>query len=483
MATAYAQELRLQIRALRDAGKPVMCHLQSATGSQYYACAAANEVLIDHAGDIRLMGVGSTVLLFGDTLREVGVRADFVRIGDYKSAPEQFTRREMSEPAREQTRALLDDVHHRMLVDLAGDLGVTTERVANIIDEGPQMADRAIELGMVKATADGFDLRNGDLALFEGRQRVSQLPADMAGRWGGGPYVGVVVIDDSIVEGENVDIPILDVHMSGAKTIVNEIDALAREPRVRAIVLRIDSPGGSVLATDQIWRAVRRARKRKPVIASMGAVAASGGYYVASAADEIWADPSTLTGSIGIFYGKVDIAELADKLDVGVEHFGRGRRSGAESMFRPFTPDERAALSELVRKYYRMFLDRVAEGRGMKPEDIDKLGQGRVYSGDAALAVGLVDKLGGLGSALVRARQRGNLPRDAEVMVRPARTNQLLDFVMRGKITALAHEGIVTEDEAVPIAPELQRLLRLVATMRAVGGGTPLALMPYEINY
>lgn len=482
MPLAYAQEMRLLIRSLREAGKPVVCHLDDASGAEYYACAGADRVLLDPAGNIRLLGTSATVVMFGDTLRKIGVRADFVRIGAYKSAPEQLTQREMTDAAREATTALLDDAHKRMLFDLSADLGVSETRVAEIMDAGPQLAEDAIADKMIDASADGFDLRDEAMPEFDGRGRVSQLPADMAGRWGGGPKIGVVVIDDDIVDGDSVDVPILDIHMSGAKTVIASIDALAQDPQVRAIVLRIDSPGGSALASDQIWRAVRRAKARKPVIASLGAVAASGGYYVASAADEIWADPTTLTGSIGIFYGKIDIAGLAGKIGVGIEHIQRGKRAGADSIWRPFTPEERSALADLIRRYYRQFLERVAEGRHMSVEQVDRVGRGRVYSGDAALALKLVDHLGGLASTLARARVLGDLPADADVVVRPTRAGGLIELLLSGRLSAQANEALDTDAPAFTVPKDLRPLLRLVTTAAQLDGGAPLARMPFQLD-
>ncbi len=175
-----------------------------------------------------------------------------------------------------------------------------------------------------------------------------------------------------------------------------------------------------------------RARRVKPVIASMGSVAASGGYYISSAADEIWADPTTLTGSIGVFYGKVDVAQLAAHIGVTVEEVRRGAHAGADSIWRPFTPGERAILADKIRQYYRMFLRRVAEGRGMAPAAVDAVGRGRVWSGDRAVQNGLVDRLGGFDSALVRARQLAGLPPDASLLVVPFRPSSLLDYVTGG---------------------------------------------------
>jgi protease-4 len=484
---AYAQELRLQIRSLQRAGKPVVCHLASASGAEYYACAGADRILMDPAGDVRLMGTATTVLLFGETLSKIGVRADFVRIGAEKSAPEQFAHSRMSEEYRRRALHILDAAHGRVVADLAGDLEVPHDRVAALMDAGPYLARGAVESGLVAAAVGEAELKDEDLEAFEGQRRRGSLPPDDELRWGKTPGVGVVVVDDNIVDGESTHIPLLDIHTSGGETIVAELDAMARDPSIRAIVLRVDSPGGAVMASDQIWRAVRRARQRKPVIASMGAVAASGGYYVASAADEIWADPSTLTGSIGIFYGKVDVAGLADMLGVHVQHFSRGKHAGAQSLYRPFTDEERAALAETLRAYYRTFLSRVAEGRNMTLEQVDALGRGQVFLGDEAQRNGLVDRLGGLASALIRARALGELPRDARVVVRPERKGLLQMLVggsgARSMMGAAAAEAVEGDGPGGPELPaDLQPLSRLLVTLEQLGGGRALALMPAVIE-
>jgi len=478
LGSAYAQELRLLIRSLRAAGKRVACHLEDASGSQYYACAAADVVLIDPAGSIRLLGAAAEVLLFGDTLHRIGLHADFVRIGDYKSAPEQYTQNKLSQPAREEMIALFTDVHSRVVQDLAQDLHVEPARVSTIIDNGPHLAGQAIADKLVRGAIDEVALRQGEDATFEGRSIVSELTPRVRRDWYAGPRVGVVVIDGAMVDGNSVDIPLIGLHMTGGRTAVAAIDAMLADPLVRAIVLRVDSPGGAVLASDQIWRAVRRARAVKPVVVSMGAVAASGGYYVASAGDEIWADPSTVTGSIGIFFGKVDVAELARKLGIGIELFRIGKRAGGDSLFRPFTPDERAALTDRIRTYYRMFLRRVATGRGMTVERVDALGRGRIYSGDAAQRVGLVDHLGGFASALMRARQLGHVSESAETIVLPKRPEGLIDYVA-GALSGAAEPAPRT---AAWLPEPIRAALTRAATLQQLGAETPLALLPYDVE-
>jgi protease-4 len=318
-------------------------------------------------------------------------------------------------------------------------------------------------------------VQQGELAIFEGRSVVDSAPPRAREDWNAGPSIGVVMVDGSIIDGDSTDIPFLNIHMTGGRSVVDAIEGMVSDPLVRAIVLRVDSPGGAVLASDQIWRAVRRAREQKPVVVSMGAVAASGGYYIASAGDEIWADPSTLTGSIGIFYGKVDVVGLADKLDVGIEVFRRGKRAGAESLFRPFTSDERAALVDRLRSYYQLFLSRVAEGRHKPVEEIDRIARGHVYSGDTAQRLGLVDHLGGFASALARARQLGGVSDDAQVIVRPKRKEGLLDYVFdQGASTSASASA------AQLLPAELRTLLARIVTMQRLGATTPLALLPYD---
>ncbi|HET8936658.1 MAG TPA: signal peptide peptidase SppA [Polyangiales bacterium] len=483
LPSAYAQELRLLISSLRAAGKRVVCHLEDATGSQFYACAAADSVLMDPAGSIRLLGSSTEALLFGDTIRSLGLRADFIRIGDYKSAPEQFTQSKMSEEAREQVRSLFTDVHTRVRHDLASDLHVTPERISEVMANGPHLAHQAIADKLIERAQDEVVLRSNDDAAFEGRSVVTRLGARTRTDWFAGPNIGVVVIDGSIIDGESLDVPLLGIHMTGGRTAVRAIESMRADPLVRAIVLRVDSPGGAVVASDQIWRAVRRARAVKPVIVSMGAVAASGGYYVASAGDEIWADPATITGSIGIFYGKVDAAGLAEKLGVGVEQFSLSKRAGGESLFRAFTADERSALSDRLRTYYRLFLRRVAKGRGVTVEQVDALGRGRVYSGDAALRVGLVDHLGGFASALMRARELGRVSESAELVVLPKRPEGLFEYVFGdlpgASLEANEPEGLKT----LPLPHALRSTLAHAFTVLQLGAAQPLALMPLEIEF
>lgn len=488
LGLAHAQEIRLLVHQLEEAGKRVVCHLDSASGSELYACAGASQTLIDPAGTIRLLGPSLTSMLYGELLQSVGVRADFVRIGPWKSAVEQYTNRELTAPARGQRDELLDDLNMRLVADLADDLEVSRAQAQALIDEGPYAAEEAQASGLTALEVDELDMQDALREAFGSRYPLRRTPPRRApDSWGQARRVGVVVIDGTMTDGANSDIPIVEVHTSGGRTITRAIEGLARDPSVAAIVVRIDSPGGSAMASDQIWRALRRAGRNKPVIASMGAVAASGGYYAACAADEIWADPATITGSIGIFFGKVDVAPLAEQVGIAVEQFSRGRRAGATSLYRPFTPDERAELADQIRIWYRLFLRRVAAGRGMTVAEVDAVARGRVFTGDRAQRLGLVDRLGGFTSALARARELADLPADAPVVVTPGRPSSLLDYVIGtvGQASidqgSIDQPGVDADDVGVAAAP-LRRAAGVAAAVAGTAEGVPLALLPGAIS-
>lgn len=436
---AEAQEIRHVVAQLVVADKPVTCVLESPTGSELYACSGATEIHVEAAGTVRLLGPSIELAAYGGLLESLGVRADFVRIGPYKSAPERFTRDSPSAEAIEETSRYLDDAYGRMVQDLAADLGVAARIVREAIDEGPLTPERAIGLGLVDDTIDLHDLPRA-LATVHG----ASLPRDPGARevaepsFGPTPSVAVVLVEGAIVDRENVVIPFLGTRATGADTIVATLDRLRRDPSIAAVVLRIDSPGGSAVASERIWRAARRLGETKPLVASMGSIAASGGYYVATAARTVFANPTTLTGSIGVYHGKFDLGPLAARLGVGVAFVERGEHAGATSIFRPFDEGERAHLETLVEASYQLFLARVAEGRSRTVESLEGVAEGRIFSGDRARALGLVDRLGGLVAAVRHAQVVAGLPEGAPVVVLPeARAGLVARLVGAGVSTDL----------------------------------------------
>lgn len=430
LGMAGAQEIRQAITLLTSTDRLVTCLMESPTGAEVYACSAATESFVDEAGTVRLVGPSVDLAAYGALLDRLGLHADFVRIGAYKSAPERFMLAAPSEESVAQTAMYLDDASDRLVQDLAVDLDVPRTVIRAAIDGGPHGAEGAEAIGLVDGSLDASDLEE---ELQRLHHRSLPLAAASRGRvdgtWGVRPHVAVVVLDGPLVDGRSASIPILGMRTIGADTVVATLRRLEHDDDVRAVVLRIDSPGGSTVASDRMWRAVHSLAEEKPVVVSMGSIAASGGYYVASAASTIFADPTTLTGSIGVYYGKIDVAPLATRLGIGVASIERGEHAGATSMWRPFDEGERARLTELVSESYALFLRRIAEGRNIEVAALDGLAEGRIWSGDRAHHLGLVDHLGGLLPAIAHARTLADLEEDAPVVVAGRRSTGIVERI------------------------------------------------------
>ncbi|MGH7270923.1 MAG: signal peptide peptidase SppA, partial [Polyangiaceae bacterium] len=286
-------------------------------------------------------------------------------------------------------------------------------------------------------------------------------------------------LDGDIVDGRSRRIPLLGAHLVGSYSMADTIKKLRDDPSVHAVVLRIESPGGSSMASDVIWRELVLLGKKKPLIVSMGSVAASGGYYVASASHDIYALPLTITGSIGIFYGKADLSGLLSKIGITVDTYKTAPRADAESMFRGFTPDERRELAHKVGQFYDVFLDRVSQGRGMTKDEVDAVGRGRVWVGQEAIEKHLVDHLGGLRDALAAAREAAGLPNDAPIIEEPEESSSLLEkaFDLATGQTREAREATSTLANALPSG--IRGLARALAPLFVYASDEPLARMEW----
>lgn len=475
---AHAEELREAFAALQRSGIRVGCHLTDATASTWYACTDVDRLTLDGAGGVRITGMSTAHYFLGPALWNLGVRTDFVRIGDWKSAPEQFTLGGSTRPAREQEEQLLDDFFDSLVRGVSRARHVSVEAARGLVVGGPYTGREAREHGMVDALATLEQAERALSAAVNARQvDVDDLDPLASRRWAAGPSVAVIYVDGDIVDGESRDIPVVGMRMVGDQTVIEAIEAAAASPRVGAIVLRVDSPGGSALASELIWRAVAQASRRKPVVASFGRTAASGGYYVGSAAREIFADPSSLTGSIGIFYGKADVTRLLTRFDVGVELSRRGDRADMESIFRPYTHEERELLAQKIGEFYGLFLDRVATGRHRTRREIDLVGQGHVWSGVRARELGLVDRIGGLLTAIRRARVLAGLPEDHELLELPGDAGGLLGQIAR---------MVTTVDDVSPlvgslVGPELRAPLGWLMTVSR-GTGEPMAMTDWPMS-
>ncbi len=416
---AQVQELRAAIERVRAGGRPVVAYMGAGAGNAAYMIAAGTDRIYLHpAGELDLVGLSAEVQYLKGAMDLVGVEQEFAWRGEYKSATESNTRTEPSAPAREQMEALLDDLYENLLADTSRGRRFTPEELGEFVDGGPYTAAEALDLGLVDALiypdqledsvdglfASGFDLAE-DYGLFP----------DTPG-WDSPHELAVVYVTGAIVSGESSTGGLIQGASTGSDTVVRQLREAARDRRVRAVVLRVDSPGGSAFASDEILRAVELVqREGKPVVVSMGGTAASGGYYVACGADLIFAEPTTVTGSIGVYGGKMNFADAYDTLGITHHSYTRGRNAGMFTSSRPFDPVEYAALDRMIGETYRQFKARVAEGRGLTEEEVEAVARGRVWSGQAAQDVGLVDELGGFQDALFAAREMAGLGPDDEV--------------------------------------------------------------------
>lgn len=423
LGAARWAELRSAIRRLRVDGKEVVVLLMGSPGDgAILTASAASRVLAHPSATLDLTGPSLTEVHLGGLLDAVGVDVQVARTGDYKSAADIWTLDEPSSAEREQQLAILDQARSALIDGIADGRQRTREDVAAWVDGGPWTAAEAEAMGLVDGRAYPDQVRDELEQMFGGK--VTRIDLDKVPRarspWDAPDQIAVVYVDGPIVSETGQVAGLIGVRQADAGTIEKQLLRASRTPEVRAVVLRIDSPGGSTLASDQLWRTVQRVRATgRPVVVSMGNVAASGGYYIATAADSIWAEPGTLTGSIGVIAMRPNAATLLDRLGVTVTTWSRGRHAPFDSLLHPLDPLQQARLQALVDDGYRRFLDRVARGRGMTPAQAEALGEGRVWTGRDALENGLVDHIGGLAEAVADARHLAGIPDRRPVDVVP----------------------------------------------------------------
>jgi protease-4 len=463
------EELRASLADLR-ARKPVLAYLTGGGTTEYWLATAATAIAVPPGKALDVAGLSVSRLFLRDALARIGVAFDVIARGAYKSAPEPLVRSGASPEAREATDAILDDVFGRFVADVALARRLPAERVRELVDQGLLGSEEAKAAGLVDEVLWPDEIEGLARRLAGRSVRLADpyrpAPERRAERWGRPAVVEIVQVEGTIVPGEGGrDRPGVDA-LAGAETISRQLRRAAEDGAVKAIVLRVDSPGGDGLASDLVWREVIRARARKPVIASMGDAAASGGYLVAVGADAIVAEPSTLTGSIGVFALKPDLSGLLARLSVSREAWARGENAQYASLARPWSASERRALERQLDAFYRLFVDRVAEGRKLPREEIETLAGGRVWTGKQAFARRLVDRLGSLDDAIALARERAGLGPGAHVEVRRSAAGPGgLGELVQGALDRAAGEAPAAR--ALSALPEV-RALALLAGMGPV---------------
>jgi protease-4 len=494
---AALRELRAALLAFREAGKPVVAYLTFASTRTYYVASAASDLALDPYGMILLPGLAAEPMFFAGAFEKVGINVQVTRAGKYKSAVEPFTRREMSAENREEVRELLQDLWDSLLGEIGTSRGLTAAQVQAVVDqEGLIRAAEALGSKLIDRTAyrdeiyDALKAKTGRAGSEKPFKQVtladyarqlkpaSALPAPRrvegvepgSGKAG---RIAIVYAEGEIVDGEGSPDEI------GGARLSRELRKLRQDKNVRAVVLRVNSPGGSAASSEVVQREVRLLRREKPVVVSMGSYAASGGYWISAYADRIFAEPTTITGSIGVFGMQFDVQRLADSLGVTFDRVKTGRFADAMTVSRPKTPEEMAVLQRMVDWIYGEFLAKVAEGRNLSPEKVAAIAQGRVWSGADALGHGLVDELGGLDAALAYAAGKAGLGADYRVVEIP-RERELVEAIQELIEKAVPGAARVTAGPLEELRRRLERELRALAACNDPQG--VYARLPFTLS-
>jgi len=476
---ATLEELRDELVRVRGAGKQLFAYMVSGTSRDYYVATAANKIYIDPAGGVRLVGMTGTTMYFRGAFERFGIQPQFEKIAEYKSAPEQFTEIGPTAIAARMRNELFDSLWERWVETVADARHLTRDQVIALVDAGPYTAgDLAVDARLVDAVAPRDKISELITRELGGALPVTSPEGERPERWER-PGVAIVYVDGDITDGKSQSIPLVGASLAGGQTLIDALIAARTDPRVGAIILRIDSPGGSALASELVAREVFATRGVKPILCSMSNLAASGGYFVAAGCDLIFAEPMTITGSIGIFYGKFDIGGLAKKLGVTTDTEKRGKRADLESMFRPYTDEERAMLKDKLRYMYGRFVGAVAEGRGMTKDDVDAVGRGHVFSGAQAMPLKLVDRFGGLGDAIDEAKRRMGVSAATGVQLYelPDLPSSVLGTL--GNLLGVHAEAPLSISDL----PAMKELVRGVPASVLVAPGEAHTRLPFDITW
>lgn len=418
-------ELRDAVMDFKTSGKPIYAYMEIGTNREYYIATAADKVFLPPSGDIYINGFAAEAMFYKGTLDKLGIEADVIQIGPkYKNAPDRYTRKQMSDGQREVINAILDEYFARYTTAVAESRKKSVDDIKAAIDGAPYNADQARSMGLIDDALyreqvddllkEALGYKKDDKLRTIGGSSYRDVPSDSLGL-NNGEKVAVVFASGAITSGSSSNGP-LSGEMIGSDTMVDAIKQATDDKSIKAIVLRVDSPGGSALASDLIWHAIENAKEKKPVVVSMSDVAASGGYYIACNANKIVAEPTTITGSIGVFMGKPVVKGFYEWLGVTNEYVMRGKNAGIFRETEKWTPEERAKMVAQTNSiYYDNFVPKVAKGRNKDNEEVNTLGQGRVWTGTQAKDNGLIDEFGGLERAISIAKQLAELPADKDV--------------------------------------------------------------------
>ena len=474
---AQTEELRRVILSLRERGKRVTAYLDHGSIQQAFLYSAADQIVLNPAGGLRIVGLTSTLSFYRDMLNKIGVDTQWVRFGKYKSYPEQFERTDPSEASHTVKNSLMDALYNQILSGIATGRKLSVKQVRQIVDDGPYVGQEALDAGLVDTLAFWDEIESvlkkqaGKPVLLT-RLGAGTHPAQR--RWGRRSVVAIIPVVGQIVEGGSRTIFGIGTKMVGSDTLIRALKAAEADPNVVGIVLRVNSPGGSSMASDMIQRKVSQVAKKKPIVVSFGNVAASGGYYLAMGASEVLSSDATVTGSIGIFTAKPSFGRLLQWLGIGRATFKRGKFADLFNQDRPWNEEELKRITEKVKHFYDLFLKRVETGRKLKPEAVEAAAQGRVWLGSQAREQKLVDRQGGVLDAIDRVCELAGLDDSKDVGIR---------FLPRKSLLERVRSTLGVEIETLVDRMGLRDALSLsYPFLVGYKPGEALMLMPYSLT-
>ena len=410
---ARARELRDALLRLKTKGKKLIAFLEDSGNMEYYIASSADEVVALPEAILEIHGMSAEVMFLKGTFDKLGVEAQFVAMGKYKNAPNQYTEKKFTAAHREQMEALIGGLYEEYVSAVAKSRKKTETEMEALISAGPYDGASALDAGLV----DRLDYPEEALDSAGDTHRHLGDFRDVPGAFDTRPRVALIFVDGEILPGESQEGGLGSGAVAGSDTIAEALRNAASDDSIKAVVLRVNSPGGSGSASDVIAREVENAVVDKPVIVSMGDYAASGGYYVSAPATAIVADPTTITGSIGVFFGKFVLKGLFEKLGITNDYVDFGEGGSFASASRRWTLADQAKVEGLASRFYDRFLSLVAENRHMDVEAVHEIAQGRVWTGVQAKKVGLVDEIGGFDRALSLAKEKAKIAAGQDVAV------------------------------------------------------------------
>ncbi|MCA9005726.1 MAG: signal peptide peptidase SppA [Planctomycetaceae bacterium] len=502
---AKLNELRQAIKKVRKNDKKVFAWIESGMTKDYLIASACDQIVMPESASLILLGLRAEVSFYKNLFDILDIKPDILRVGKYKSAAEPYTRTEMSDAFREEMEALLDNYFGQITSMISESRGMSAEKVEAAINGGPYMAAEAKKLGLIDHIAyedqlpkllTGKDSKNDvklikkyakkradtDFSGIAGLIKLMDLLAgiDSSQRIGSGPRIAVIYATGAIMSGSSAQGSLLGGNVLGSDTFIKAVEKAADDDQVKAIVVRVDSPGGSALASDLMWRSLEEAGK--PIVVSMGDVAASGGYYISMGAERIFAEPGTLTGSIGVVGGKLAIEGLYKKIGITTSVISRGSNSGTFSPLTGFTESERVAVTGMLNAIYKQFTEKAAAGRKMDYDKLEALARGRVYTGEMALKLGLVDQLGTLDEAIEHARKLGKIEDGAkfEKLILPRPTSPFEQLF--GPVDGDTQQRQQVSRLLDSLAPGLAEQVKKMDLINLLSREKSLTIMPFEIR-